>query len=396
MIKKNKMKNIRTALVGLYNCNNLGDPILAKCTEWLYCNCGDSIQISKRLSLDILNIILKKEQSLIYRICVFLKLRFGYSKFYEKYLSFFTYKYYLRELQDVDVVIIVGGGLIKYKAQNFWLFLPSVIKAAEKLKKKVIINAVGVEGYDRYDYRCQKLKRALHSHCILQISTRDDYNTLVSSYFDGNPQIDCVNVADPAVWTSECYNMKRNKDISTGIIGLGIARGEIFIDHGIDVSSEAIKKIYCSIAINLIKMGYTVEIYSNGASCDSSMVSEVFRYVCDLGYSNIRSRIPQTDVDLIEMISSYDAIIATRLHSCIIAYSLEIPAIGLVWNDKLKLFGEKIGSPSYFITHENFNETLIINKLQEAMTRGYEKNIRDNFRKTIKDNVDLIIKKLNS
>ncbi|MEE1082585.1 MAG: polysaccharide pyruvyl transferase family protein [Paludibacteraceae bacterium] len=381
------MDNIKVALVGLYFENNFGDPIIAKCTEWLLKNSNDSLQITKRLSLDKIRIQTKSNPTLVSRICLSVWGRFGYSFFYEKYLYYFTYKYFLEQLQDVDVIIIVGGGLIKYKAQYFWIYLPAMIDAAEKLGKKVIVNAVGVEGYDEDDYRCQKLKKALHSFSVRHISTRDDYKTLMESYFDGAPKIACENVADPAVWTSECYGIKKRLDNKSKVIGLGVARGDIFRDHGINVTPEEIINIYSSIAIRLIKEGYSVEIYTNGASCDSSMVYEVSNRVQNLGYQ-IQSKIPTTDIELIDMISKYKAIIATRLHSCIIAYSLEVPAIGLVWNDKLKLFGEKIGNPSYFITYENFNDAFIIDNLQEAMGQEYDKSIRDKFRNTIKDSID--------
>lgn len=380
----------RVALVGLYKCDNLGDPILAKCTEWLTKNSNDSLQIVKRLSLDTIRIQTKSNPTLISRICLSILGRFGSPLFYEKYLYYFTYKYFLERIIDVDVIIIVGGGLIKYKAQYFWIFLPAVIDAAKKRNKKVILNAVGVEGYDEDDYRCQKLKKALHSSCVQYISTRDDYKTLIESYFDGASGIVCENVADPAVWTSECYGIKKSFDNKSKVIGLGVARGDIFRDHGINVTPEEIINIYSSIAIRLVKEGYSVEIYTNGASCDSSMVDEVSKRVKNLGYQ-IQSKIPTNDIELIDMISKYNAIIATRLHSCIIAYSMDIPAIGLVWNDKLKLFGEKIGNSSYFITHENFNDAFIFDNFRKAIEQGYDKSLRDNFRNTIKESIDSIV-----
>ncbi|MFX7845448.1 hypothetical protein ABTK14_24625, partial [Acinetobacter baumannii] len=37
-------------------------------------------------------------------------------------------------------------------------------------------------------------------------------------------------VSDPAVWTAQCYGVKKKKDAS--VIGLGIVRHRIFADNG--------------------------------------------------------------------------------------------------------------------------------------------------------------------
>ena len=70
------------------------------------------------------------------------------------------------------------------------------------------------------------------------------------------------------------------------------------------------------------------------------------------------------------------------MHACIIAYSLDIPAIGLCWNDKLKLFGENIGYPQRFIEPENMNEDYALEELKEAIKNNYDKKNKEKFLQT--------------
>lgn len=46
---------------------------------------------------------------------------------------------------------------------------------------------------------------------------------------------------------------------------------------------------------------------------------------------------------LVRAISGFDAVAAIRLHSAILCYSFGIPAVNLLWNQKVKLFYQDIG-----------------------------------------------------
>lgn len=382
------------ALVGLYDCNNFGDPILAKCTEWLYSNSiyGENIAICKRLVTDAIYLHVRRNPSFMERVVQYLLRRFGFKFFFERYLYRATYRYFRKELTGMNAVVFVGGGIIKYKAQYFWLFVPAIIKAAEKLNISVFFNAVGVEGYDANDYRCRHLKKALSSKCVKHISTRDDFKTLHDNYFDTQPCILLTDVADPAVWTKEVYSINI-KDMSQNknTIGIGVARGDIFRDYGIYISPEFVYDLYFEIALVLIKKGYQVEIYTNGAGCDEQMAFNVHKRLKDSGY-DVSIKIPTSPEKLINQISFYKGIIATRLHSSIIAYSLNIPAIGLVWNDKQRFFGKKIHSEEYFIQSSEFVADVIVERLDIALKRGYDLITKQVFRDTIVEDINSVKK----
>lgn len=228
------------------------------------------------------------------------------------------------------------------------------------------------------------------SPALIHVFTRDDLETLISKYYDNYPQRPILRVADPAVWASEVYGITKNQ---SSVIGIGIARGEIFQDNGISVNPEEIRELYKAIVEKLIDEGNTVEVFTSGLPADNAFAELV---CADLRVDgkNIYCRYPSCAYQLVEIISNYQAIVALRLHACIIAYSLEIPAIGLVWNDKLSLFGRNIHAEDNFIKHKDFNSEYIVKQLYWAINRGYNSNIRLNFRQTIISDIMEIDKKI--
>lgn len=98
-------------------------------------------------------------------------------------------KYYRKEIADCQLVVVVGGGLIKYTTQYFGTGLRGLLKAAKKNHVKVIFNAVGVEGYDSANSRCKELKYILRHSAFQSVTTRDDIETLRRDYFDGHPSL---------------------------------------------------------------------------------------------------------------------------------------------------------------------------------------------------------------
>lgn len=379
---------MKIACVGLYNETNLGDPILARCSEWIIEQVHPEVQITKRVPLDHAEKKLGKNNLFIHK-CV-LKLVYLAQKFFDHETSMRWYwdyrihcnkRYFRKEFKDADFAICVGGGLIKYKKQTLWRSVSGAIEAAAALNKPMILNAVGIEGYSNSNYRCQLLKRHLSLNAVRYITTRDDIDTLRNKYLDHNPSIPCQAVADPAVWAAECYGILKEKESNT--IGIGVARGDIFKDYGVSLSSDELKRLYIELSLDLVKQGYDIEIFTNGAEADKDMAMSVYFELDEIAKSGISLRLESKPEQLVAQIASYKAIIATRLHACIIAYSLDIPAIGLVWNDKQMFFGKNIGAPDYFVTRSDFDTKNIIRRLEDAISKGYDETRREEYRSSI-------------
>jgi polysaccharide pyruvyl transferase WcaK-like protein len=123
--------------------------------------------------------------------------------------------------------------------------------------------------------------------------------------------------------------------------------------------SQTIKK--------LKKLGYEVKLFTNGAISDQKFIEQLKEYM-KLGksFDKMVEPRPEKAKDLINLISSYDVVLGTRLHSNIISYSLEIPTVSIVWNNKQLMFSKINGIEDYFITKENFNADYVVDKILTA------------------------------
>lgn len=301
----------------------------------------------------------------------------------EKALPFFSKENYVihryniksedyEMLARADLIIFAGGGIIKYKYEHFHVYIPSILECAEKNNIPVYFNGVGIEGYDNNNENCQRLKIALNYSCVKGISVRDDLDTLRTKYLESSDIMTC-KVTDPAIFTNEVYGISKN--VTSNTIGIGIARSKIFADNEIpEIDKDTQLLMLASLIKNIEDMGYKWKLFVNGLDSDYKFALEVLSYIGKEAESKeyLAPR-PIESRELVETIASFKAIVAYRMHANIIAYSLGIPSIGLVWNDKLKFWGERIGYPERFLTKEQFNGKEITDCLKKSIDQGIRK-----------------------
>ena len=267
------------------------------------------------------------------------------------------------QIKYVDAVVFAGGGVIKYKNEEFDKYTIEIIEEAEKYSVPVFFNAVGVEGFDGQDERCLALKQALNYSCVKSISIRDDMDTMQNGYIE-RPDIRVKSVVDPAVWSDKVYTDDTPK---TEYIGLGVAREKLFSDYGIQgVDREYLLEFWKEVANKLEAEGLKWKIFTNGLNSDEAFANEVLEYI---GHGEKVAQ-PQNVGELVKTIKSFKGIIACRMHTNIVAYSFRVPSIGLVWNDKLTFWGEKSGYPERYITYENLTPENTVEALKTALKKG--------------------------
>ncbi len=329
-------------LVGLINCKNFGDKVIFKCSETLlkkyssdeYINLDLNLQlpIFKKITRKIIHKIINKDKYLSYQVKI-------YEELFDTYIN------------DVDKIIFVGGGIIKFKYQLFWAQISAIINIASRKNISVFFNAVGVEGYDENDKKCQILKESLNKPCVKLITVRDDIDLLQKKYIEkDNNSVSSYKVADPAVFTQSVF--KISKQNNSKIIGIGLIRSEIFKDNDVFFSKHQLLSLYVDLIKLIQSYGLKFQLFINGFDNDLELLDEIC-IACNLDKNSIK--IPKNEVELVRIISEFNFVISARLHACIIAYSLGIPAIGLLWNDKLKMLGENIGHSERFVTIDNLN-----------------------------------------
>lgn len=405
------MKNI--LLCGAKYTNNFGDPIINDCTKKILedqlrklqveysidevdlegrCNYNEFYSINKSIKGFLfffcsLTIKLIRKTSKIAKF--YRGINFANNKiwWFSKQRQIFD-KYYKEKIKKADFIIFVGGGMIKYKYQNCHQNIDYITKYADKYNKKVFFNAVGVEDFDIKNYNCKKLKTALNRKCVKMITTRDDIDTLKK--YISNRDINIGKVADPAVYVSDVYSI--NKDNNSNCIGLCVCRENLFRTNGINYSTDEMLELWKTIIKNLENKNYEWRIYTNGLDADNDFATKLLKYLGKEKNEKI-CIIPKTPKELVAIVSKFKAIIATRLHSCIISYSLGIPAIGLVWNVKLKLFGNNINYPDRFFEKDNFVAEKIVHKMEEAIEEKYNET-KNEFKESIIKSINEIAKRI--
>ena len=265
-----------------------------------------------------------------------------------------------------DAVVFAGGGLIKFRGECFLEYISEIVNEAQEHDIPVYFNSVGVEGYDDNDPTCQALKEVINLPCVKSISVRDDTELLKSSYLTRKQRVH--SVIDPAVWCRQTYT-----DIipeKSGYVGIGIAREQLFCDYGhSELDGEYMLRFWRELIDKLEAAGYKWRIFTNGLNSDEEFAIRVLRCI---GHGD---KLPQTmnSRELVRDIASFDAVIAQRMHSSIIAYSLGIPAVGIVWNDKMRFWGEKIGCNDRYILPDELSAERVFTVFENALSGRIKK-----------------------
>ncbi len=378
-------------LAGLISDKNLGDKIISDCSKHLFV---EETKAYKNIHYEWLDLIYENEISWLLR-----KFKSGIKRFKHKFGIYNDNKriqniteHYSKIIQQSSLIILVGGGLIKYQYQNLWIYIHSLISVAAKYNIPVVFSSVGVEGYSETDKRCIILKKAINNPIVKIITTRDDFNTLDNLYLKNNDKISRFFIPDSAIICSQVYQI--NKNSKSDIIGIGIIRGKIFKDNNLDFSEVDVIDLYSNIIRELENRKYKYQLFTNGLPVDSELGQKIFNNINKPFTSNC-ILVPKNPKELVQIIASFKGVIAARLHACIVSYSLEIPVVGIVWNEKLSMFGNNIGYPSRFITNDNLGAKQLLDQLEVAIAEGYNMNKKNIEVKALKESAHYILKSTN-
>lgn len=274
-------------------------------------------------------------------------------------------------IREADLVVFGGAPMFNYRYQVFSERTAATLEIAEKYGTPVIFSAIGVEGYDEHNKKCQNLKKALNYDCVKQITTRDDFNSLEK--FKEKESLILDKVADPAVFASQVFKSYiTKKKAEKKRIGIFVLRANGFKDNHVDFSKEDAAQLWKALTVELEKRGYDYELVTSGHFGDEAFLDRLIR---NYGMKSKKCVFNMNSPEqLIEKISSYDAVVSTRLHPSIISFSLDVPSVGIVWNSKVEQFYRSIGYEDRQISVKGITSEKIIEKIEGAITGCKEKD----------------------
>lgn len=294
-------------------------------------------------------------------------------------------RYYEEQLKDCDSIIFACGSY-KYGTQKLWAYYSVVIEVAQKLNIPVMFNAMNIQDFKEDDWRCKCLKKYTNYQCVKVFTTRDgEYglNKLRTDYLEKDTPIYSDAVGDPAFWIPECYGVKRMNEGNK--VGVNLIRGGVFEDYGLHITEQQLLEIYCQLIRKLETEQIDWEMFTNGLEVDLDFGKAVLQRC---GMSERKIVVPKSAQDLVERIAGYKGVIGARLHACICAYSLDVPVVGFIWDEKMLRFAQISDLEENFLKEEELSGEALYETLRDLLDKSYNKELRDIWKQKTKVSIE--------
>lgn len=369
---------MRILLIGLLTTYNLGDPILLHCAKTMLQKMYPDAEIGVRnihgyyaikkyrvpSPLEFRRNCMKKKlknaaASLGYRDPVYSgakkSLAWDFENGFDRLLS-----------EPCDLVLFAGGQMFM---DPLVLPLSEIVRSCEKRRIPVIFHACGFGPL--YSRKIRGiLWRALQNKAVLSVTARDfpPERLRRGSGFDWKTGISFS--ADMGLWASEVYGVPARKGFSSGkTVGIGVIGT---VEVSLKQEAALIRKL-----IDLLeKDGRKWQLFTNGHPQDEMAARFILKSIKHGQNNHLQDAlyIPKTPPELVQKIASYDSIISSRLHSHILAASLNVPSVALSWDAKVNRFFEKAGCGERCFSFSERPGTILAG-LKEAEVKGWDQNV---------------------
>ena len=302
----------------------------------------------------------------------------------------FLRNYYSERVRGAKAVIIPGGGYIKctpksandrsYRYNEYFAIMADV---CEENNIGLYYNAVGHTINRNEENEIKAWKKTFSMPAVQYVSCRDELDFFKKVYKD--TRLVCCTAA----YSATLYGFERDKHSNT--IGIGVIRQDAFEDYGYKVSREDLIRFYIDLIHELEDRGHCVKLFTNGLTRDY----EFGRTIAEkYGNRDLLVNRPVTVEELLGTISSFKGVIVSRMHAAIIAYSFDIPAVCLCWNNKHLGFMRSAGVPERAIYPENFKALQVADIMESALLTGWPEEQKETYRTTALSSVDEIIARI--
>lgn len=260
---------------------------------------------------------------------------------------------------DYDLVVFGGGQVfMDYLA----LFAEAFVQRFAQKGTPMFFNACGTGPAFSRKIR-ERLSTALMDPNVKLVSSRDDVNRINRLYMKEEKQ--ALSTYDPALWCSQVYGVKKDPDASA--VGLGMM-------YTNSVSPKVVSNFWVRLIREMERRRIPWKIFVNGSGDDIAFARYVHSLMPELGrpVQDCFVPAPRHPEELVKMIAGFKSMISFRLHSHIIAASLDIPSVAMVWDNKLNFFFDKIGHAERCCTVRESADTVLA-KLACAEREGYDR-----------------------
>lgn len=361
---------MKILLVGLYYADNLGDAVICDCARAKLQEHFPDAEITLRDFVDRFEFVpskgsphrstRKRQVKEFLRRCA---TRYTWmDKEYKREMCILQENIDYIEAQcreDYDALVFAGGQVIM---DDLVLFAVAFGERFAQKGTPIFFNACGTGPAISPTVR-KRVREHFARPEVKLISTRDSADFVNRRYCRQNPR--AVNTYDPALWSSAVYGVRADPKADT--IGLGIMRAR-------SLSETGMEQFWISMIRELERRGEKWKVFVNGAAEDADYARYILSLVPELPESPeaYMAPIPGTPRELVQTVGSFRSLISFRLHSHILAASLNVPSVALVWDNKLRQFFGRIGHPERCFTVKA-GPAAILDALEKAEREGYDR-----------------------
>lgn len=264
--------------------------------------------------------------------------------------------------------IVVGGGqLLRDRIWSFPMKLHAISRAARAVNIPMHVFCCGVgPSWSRLGGRL--FRRFLTQARSVSVRDHLSHDRLCRMA----PGISCQQAADPALWAHEVFGPLDGQTVShEQRIGLGIMAPESMWSRDCPpTSTKSWLEIWLSILRALAAENLNCELFTNGNTEDFIFAARLHEkaQTAELPCSLVAR--PHTPKELVSTIRGYRAVFAGRLHASVIATAYNIPAVGYLWDDKVKGFYVSLGHEDRCLNSVTPDPRTVVQTLLRALDDG--------------------------
>lgn len=353
-----------TLLVLYFHSDNLGDPAIGECTAALIRQAYPQARVLLQDMLDRPPLAGEADLAQWRRECRRNRLRtaaarLGWDKLYTHAQWCLAHNAPgLERVESIpcDGVIFAGG---QFFMDGLAPYVSALTAAFACRGIPVFFNACGVgssvSGAIRRD-----LAAALTLPEVRLVSCRDDADRV--SAWCGRPGY-VRAVSDPALMAGQLYHIAR--DPNAVCLGLGI-------QFPSSLPEGQVRRFWHRLIARLQQDGVPFRLFTNGSRDDEAYARELLASAHLSTGPELLAPKCATAREFVQMLAGFSALISFRLHSHILACSLDIPTVAIVWDRKVPLFFRQIGHPERCLSPKARPDR-VLSALDQARRTGYDR-----------------------
>lgn len=271
--------------------------------------------------------------------------------------------------QGADAALIGGGQLFSDADLNFPLKIARAADLARRARLPVAIHAAGVS--QNWSPAGAALFCKVFEADLRRVGLRDEASIAAWRTQTGERPPTPVIARDPGLLAADCYGPAPRR---SGWVGLCVTDPAVLGYHAEGAVAGGGAGFFPALARALVASGHRVALFCNGAEEDRRALAALAAPLGDLlaaGTAEIVAA-PDRPRALAHLIGGLDAVVAHRLHACILGYAYGRPAVGLGWDRKVESFFASVGAARFCVTDRGTAATAVAALLDEALAAGIE------------------------